>query len=269
MDTLDRNLIDLRAKLPHAHWSIGIRPATTSITWHYNGPPVDSRRQACLGLLNQLIVDATYQMRPGWGGTKDGAPGLMYHIVIGADGQVYQTADLDQQLWHCAHQDGNSHGLAIHCPIGGDQEPSIPMLASLLRTTEQLRKRYGIPLQRVYGHLEWKHATACPGNALMHHLIAYRAGRAVDTPNAPALPNDVWTCHITPRLTLPARIRTAPTTQSAITGRYKPGTQIYVEPRFVIGEAVQGDSRWVKLVEVVHQQAALGYISATLLELPQ
>jgi hypothetical protein len=33
-------------------------------------------------------------MRPGWGGTKDGAPHLMYHLVIASDGRVYQTADM-------------------------------------------------------------------------------------------------------------------------------------------------------------------------------
>ena len=60
--------IDIRHRLPTNHWAIGQRRATTSVTDHYNGPPVDPRRMAGDGLIAQLIADAQWQMRRGWGG---------------------------------------------------------------------------------------------------------------------------------------------------------------------------------------------------------
>src|SRR5438105_4643558 len=120
----DLGVIDIRDKLPRASWTIGTRAATTSLTWHYSGPPVPPMRQYGDGLIDQLIADARWQMRPGWGGTVGGADGLMYHLVIASDGAAYQARDLDALLWHCAHADGNAHGLALHFPLGTNQAPT-------------------------------------------------------------------------------------------------------------------------------------------------
>lgn len=255
-------VIDIRDQLPRAAWSIGTRAETTSLTWHYNGPPVPVDRQIGAGLITQLQADAAWQMRPGWGGTIDGADGLMYHLVFAADGVVYQTRDLDDLLWHCAHQDGNAHGLALHVPIGIGQWPTIDQLASLFRVSNQLRARYSIPLDRVLGHLEWKHATACPGPQLMQHLASYRAHLppwVAPTPTPPGLRR--W--RITDTLGVPARVRQGPGTRFPIAGRLKPGTEIFVDV-VKTGEAVEGNTAWVHMARVAHEQADLGFLSATL-----
>lgn len=254
------NIKDLRTSLPHTNWRIGWRDATTSITWHYNGPPVPAERQRGRGLMAQLRADAIYQMRPGWGGTIAGADGLMYHFAIASDGTIYQTRDLDALLWHCAHADGNGHGLALHLPLGGDQVPTDPQLDSLYRLTDALRKRYAIPVARVFGHQEWKHATLCPGPVLMHALRLYRGGvKAIAIPTSidPALRR--WRV----RDGITANVRQGPGTSYPVAGRLKAGTVVYVDVTKQ-GETVEGDTEWVHMARVPNEQADLGFLWAGL-----
>jgi hypothetical protein len=261
--------IDIRPQLPRQGWIIGIRDATTSLTWHWNGPAVAPERQHGAGLIWQLIADSAWQMQPGWGGTRNGAPHLMYTIVVDVLGTVYVTAGLDELLWHCAHADGNGRGLALHYPLGEGQQPTPIQLAAGIHVTEVLRDRYKIPRDRVVGHLEWKHATACPGPSLMAHVRAYRAGQlpfVAPTPTPPGLRK----FEILPTLTLPARVRQAPATrwpdgrEVPIAGRLKPGTPIYVDVVKTDGELVNGSRRWVHMARVEHEQADLGFVSETL-----
>lgn len=274
-DLLGLAIVDIRDRLPHRDWIIGTLPAyPTSLTYHYNGPAVAPERQYGAGLIAQLISDSNWQMRAGWGGTKNGAPHLMYHLVFASDGTIYQTADLTEQLWHCAHADGNSHGLAFHCPIGDKQTPSPAMLASLLRATDLVCRVTGMPRTRVLGHLEWKHATLCPGPNLMRELLSYRAGQRAATPVAPALPEGIQTFAIRRSFTLPVRIRQTPHLDAAVTGRYKAGTIVYVD-QFANGDGVnrstlmadpRGDTRWVRLARIPNHQADLGWLSMAVLE---
>lgn len=265
----DLGVVDIRDQLPRAAWSIGTRPATTSITWHYNGPVVPPDRMVGAGLLAQLRADAAWQMRPGWGGTKDGADGLMYHLVIAADGAIYQSRALDDLLWHCAHADGNSRGLALHLPLGGSQVPAPAQLRALIQLTTALRVRYGITLNRTLGHQEWKHATACPGAPLMQALEDYRGGTVRVFVPATPLPAGLRRWQVLPTLDAPARVRQAPRRfwpdgrEVPIAGRMKPGTIVYVD---VVkdGEAVDGNPRWVHMAHVDHEQADLGFLSETL-----
>lgn len=215
------NVIDIRDQLPKADWRIGTRPATTSLTWHYNGPAVPEPRQYGDGLIAQLRGDANYQMRRGWGGTVDGAPHLMYHLVVAADGTLYQTADLYEMLWHCAHADGNSRGLALHFPLGIGQKPTAPQLASAFRASDLLRAQFNIPLNRALGHIEWKHATACPGPFLMEHLIAYRTWLRPTVAPTPT-PTGLRRFQLLESLTAPARVRQGPATSYPVAGRMKP-----------------------------------------------
>ena len=50
----DLGLIDIRDRLPRRAWIIGEREATTSLTWHWNGPAVHPERQHGAGLIEQL-----------------------------------------------------------------------------------------------------------------------------------------------------------------------------------------------------------------------
>lgn len=254
-------VVDLRDKLPKRSWQIGVRADTTSITWHYNGPAVAPVHQFGAGLIAQLVADAQYQMRPGWGGTVNGAPHLMYHLVFGADGAVYLTSDIYEILWHCAHQDGNSHGLALHFPIGEGQSPTPQQLSSALRVTDALRVRSSIPHERVLGHLEWKHATLCPGAILMQMLRSYRGGQAPvvqPTPLAPNLRQFLLTCDGK------ANVRQGPGTTFPIAGTLKSGTIVFIDVTKLNGQAVNGNRTWVHMAKVANEQADLGFISETL-----
>lgn len=170
------NAVDIRSRLPRAPWEIGRRAATTSITVHYNGPEVPLSHQSGDGLITQLIADTNWQMQKGWGGTTNGADGLQYHLVIASDGTVYQARDLDSMLWHCAHQDGNTNGLAVHLPLGGMQAPTDVQWIAVMKVLNALRMAYAVPASRVVGHIEWKHATQCPGPVVQPRVVAYRQG---------------------------------------------------------------------------------------------
>ncbi len=261
-------IVDLRRRLPRRDWIIGRRERTDTITWHWNGPAVAALRQSGEGLIEQLITDSDWQMRPGWGGTKQGAPHLMYHIVIDSAGTIYLCCDLDELLWHCAHADGNAGGIAIHCPVGkypdgSEQALSDAQRTALIRVTQVLREDYSIPLQRVLGHLEWKHATACPGTGMMAWLNRYRAGVLPDV-TATVVQPGLRRFQVKPELTLPVRVRQDyQHRESPIAGRLKPGTFIYVDT-INVGADVDGDRRWVHMAHVAHEQADLGFISMTL-----
>lgn len=259
----DIGAIDIRHRLPRREWIIGHRSATTSLTWHWNGPAVAYLNQRGDGLIRQLIADSNWQMRPGWGGTKDGAPHLMYHLVVDAEGRVFQTADIAEILWHCAHQDGNGRGLALHFAIGRGQRPTALQLASGIRVSDACRAAYNIPFERVVGHLEWKHATDCPGPALMQHLSAYRAHRTpivVPTPT----PAGLRRFQIRTDLGAAALVRQGPSRSFPIAGRMKMGTIIYVDVVKQDGEKIGGNPNWVHMARVAHEQADLGFISETL-----
>lgn len=259
----DIGAIDIRHRLPRRDWIIGQRSATTSLTWHYNGPEVAPERQHGDGLIRQLIADAEWQMRPGWGGTINGAPHLMYHLVVDALGTVYATADLAEILWHCAHADGNGRGLALHFPLGTGQEPTPLQLAAAFRVSDRIRAGYHIPFKRVVGHLEWKHATECPGPALMQHLIAYRAGRApivAPTPTPKGLRR--WQIHAD--LTDKVNVREGPGTNFKVAGTLKPGTALFIDTEIPSEPLDPDHARWVHMARVAHEQADLGFIASEL-----
>lgn len=268
MSALERlHIVDLRGQLPHDEWIIGLRKRTDSITWHWNGPAVAEHRMHGDGLVDQLIDDAIWQMRPGWGGTKEGAPHLMYHLAIGSDGQIYLCCKLDEKLWHCGHQDGNGTGLSIHLAVGkhadGREQRLTPRQAdSLLDLTEALRLDYQISRSRIVGHREWTGLTECPGNEIMELLQTYRAGK---TPLIfqPELPAGVRAFQIRPELTANARVRQDYRLNAKIAGTLKPGSLIYVDSIHT-GDRYNGNPRWVHMARIKDQQADLGFINMEL-----
>lgn len=265
----DLRITDIRHLLPKHGWLIGYRTQTTSLTWHWNGPAVPDDRRSGRGLIEQLVIDAAWQMRPGWGGTIHGAPHLMYHIVVGADGQAYQTSEINEQLWHCAHQDGNGSGLALHFVLGKDQPPTAAQMRTGLFLTNSLRDIYRIPRHRVLGHLEWKHATECPGPLLMRELQTYRNGQIPAVLPTP-IPAGIRRFKISPHLLVPARVRQEPRTTRSngsevpVATRLKPGTIVYVDVVKTNGEPIKGNPNWVHMARIPNEQADAGFISETL-----
>jgi hypothetical protein len=259
----DIGAIDIRHRLPRRDWIIGMREATTSLTWHWNGPAVPPERQHGEGLIRQLIIDAEWQMRPGWGGTVNGAPHLMYLLIFDALGAIYQTAGLYEILWHCAHADGNGKGLALHLPLGAGQRPTAPQLASLLRATTLLRSHFRIPLARSLGHQEWKHATLCPGPYLMERLHAYRSNIMPVAPPTPT-PTGLRRFQLRTDLTSTVNVRQGPGVGFPIAGRMKPGTILFID---VVKDAEPMDAahpRWAHMARVTNEQADLGFVAEEL-----
>lgn len=247
------NAIDIRDKLPRASWEIGRRAATTSITVHYNGPAVSPAHQSGDGLIAQLIVDAQWQMRPGGLGAPSGGDGLQYHLVIAADGRVYQARDLDALLWHCGHADGNTNGLAVHLPLGDSQMPSDVQWQATLKTIEILRRTCTISIPRVLGHLEWKHATACPGPNIMQRIVAYRQGQSgIVTPTGGMGLSRYQVVEMDDTLNIREGRGVNYPIALGGTAKLKPGQVIWIDD-------VTGG--WAHMALVPNEQADLGFVS--------
>lgn len=163
---------DIRRDLKRAGWSIGTRPSQPmSITLHYNGPAVSNRTHD--GEVAQLKFDASFHMRPGVI-SSGGADGVQYHYAVLADGTIYQTRDIDAILWHCANATGNDTSIAIHLPLGDDQDATDVQWDMTTRLFDALMKHFAMHTrQQVKGHLEWSD-TKCPGSRLWPRLQAWR-----------------------------------------------------------------------------------------------
>lgn len=170
-----QDIIDMRARLPRKAWEIGRRSTPPRyITLHYNGPAVATQRQHGNALLQQLIGDTTYQMRPGGLGSPEGGDGLQYHYVVGSDGAIWQTRDDDAVLWHCANTEGNAWSLSIHVPIGLGQTITDTHWTAVTDLFDLLMQRYAMPGRSIVrGHQEWS-LNLCPGPHLMSRLKAWR-----------------------------------------------------------------------------------------------
>jgi hypothetical protein len=169
---LDR-VQDIRGRLLTANWRIGSEPVKTSVTAHYNGPPIGqelSREQwiAHLREISRYHRDVTNRWKT-WR-----ADGICYHYAIIPDGTVFQLRDLDTILWHCAHAKGNAHSIAVHFPLGGNQQPTSAQWAAFEALSDALISKFGMGGRKaVKGHFEWS-KSACPGPHLKRRLREYR-----------------------------------------------------------------------------------------------
>ena len=96
-----------------------------------------------------------------------------YHWIIGRDGKVYEGRALNVQG---AHAGGGNNVENLGISVIGDFSTAMPPTAAVRTLTLFLRaqqKRYGIPMEQVFGHREFK-ATACPGDALFAWLERFR-----------------------------------------------------------------------------------------------
>lgn len=245
---------DWRSRIPRKSWSIGQQPAKTSITLHWNGPAVLPSRQTGDGLLVQIRdVDASWQMRPGWSNTPDGADGLQYHYVVDPlTGAIYLTRNPDAMLWHCAHPEGNARSVAVHVPIGKGQAITNAGWAGCARLFEALIAAYDLASRDItYGHREWS-STDCPGPSLWGRLLGWRA--RTDVPN-PYQPGAYTVAKAYPW------VRTAPAIGSD-NRALKPNGTHYLFPvggafpvkAIVIGDAVGGNPFWA------HHESEIGFV---------
>lgn len=145
---------------------------------HHTGPdPVAAGTEVML--LKAFAND--HALRRDWSARLPGlqaGDGLMYHLVIGLDGTIYRTRDLDESLWHCGDTspaDRNRTAFAVLLMVGGDQAATPAQLAAAVLVSDWLLALNGLPASEVRGHGEVS-ATDCPGPLLEQLVRPYRAG---------------------------------------------------------------------------------------------
>ena len=116
--------------------------------------------QAIQGIQRQHMVDR------GFGD-------IGYHFLVDPRGGIWAGRDLTYQGAH-ALGSNNIANLGI-CLLGNfeDERPTAAALSALERLVNDLRERYGIPRNRVYGHRDFT-STACPGRNLMAWVRRYK-----------------------------------------------------------------------------------------------
>lgn len=237
------SLLDLRARLPRAAWSIGTRVGPpTSVTCHYNGPPVGNRTHD--GEIAQIVYDARFQMRPGALGARNGGDGLQYHFVVLSDGTLCQTRDTSAILWHCANVTGNTTSLAVHMPLGGDQDTTTAQWNAATRLCDVLLDQYKMGgRQLVRGHQEWSE-NQCPGPNIMRRLRAWR--ETLPSHQRFAVAYDV------------ANVRRAPSVEASVALTMQAG-EVLDADAIVTGQSIAGEARWA------HRADGLGFVHLSLL----
>lgn len=223
-------MIDLRNELPRENWTMPKRVGNpTSITLHYNGPPVSNRTKD--GELNQLKMDAGYHIK------TMGADGLQYHYAVGSDGSVYYCRDVSLTLWHCANKTGNDHSIAVHIPVGGSQDATEAQWNAAVDLFDSLIHEYGMSGKDVViAHREWKRSdgkpqSQCPGALLYNRLLAWRTADSV--------------YEVIHGIDF-AAVREGPGTKYQIAGKFYPGQQVRVDV-IKTGQVVSNDRRWAHL----------------------
>jgi hypothetical protein len=125
--------------------------------------------------------------------TKDWSPevgiqhgdGLMYHLAVGQDGQLYWCRDIEAVLWHCGAWPENEIALAVLVLCAANRPPTLQQYAGLRTVVDRWRTIGHTDRPGVKGHLEVSSNT-CPGPDLMRWVRGYRG--EVD---APATPDEV------------------------------------------------------------------------------
>ncbi|HEV8654480.1 MAG TPA: peptidoglycan recognition family protein [Candidatus Limnocylindria bacterium] len=152
-------IIDVRDKLPLVLDAEVGRAAKSSITVHWNGPPIPSGEDPWLIILS----DAWYHTSKDWSPEPgiQGGDGIMYHFLIAPDGRCFKTRDDDAVLWHCGSAIGNTFSYALQVMVGGEGDGTgDPVTADQYATLTQLIALLG--LDDVKPHKIWS-GTACPG----------------------------------------------------------------------------------------------------------
>ncbi len=242
---------DLRPRLdvvPGLASRVKRQGAVTSLTLHYNGPPVSGAGTPERELRQIEVIDVPNHQQ------RIGADSLMYHLVVLSDGSIHQTRDYDLIAWHCRHREGNHHSLAIHLPVGGAQRATTRQWDATVALFEALIDEHDLDGRRVVkGHREWS-ATECPGPLLMDRLRAWRAGDAEAPPPSGGF-------YRVRRDVSAARIRTGPGRDFPVAldglARMWPGDLLDAD-QIVDGEAIAGERRWA------HRRDGLGYVHFSL-----
>lgn len=217
------------------------RGSPSSITVHYNGPPLpfvpDPKRE--LDFIKTVDVK-NHQERLG-------ADSLQYHFAVLSNGLVYRTREENLIAWHAGNVAANAASLAVHLPLGDKQNIFPEQKEALYRLISFLAAKYKFPQNAVYGHCEWPRTVGlpqpsrtykvcagqsrCPGPLIHKAIVEYRERFYT-----------YW------RVRWRSPVRPVPATTTRVLYELQPGTVILVQ-EVVAGEEVRGNNLWLRLSE--------------------
>jgi len=152
-------IIDMRDQLPLVPAEEVGRAAKSSITVHWNGPPIPPGEDP----LDVIKSDAWFHTSKDWSPEPgiQGGDGIMYHFLVAPDGRCFKTRDDDAVLWHCGSQIGNWFSYAVQVMVGGNGDGTgDPVTSQQYAALTQLIAH--LALDDVKPHKIWS-GTACPG----------------------------------------------------------------------------------------------------------
>ncbi len=169
--------------LPRSAWGARsenrrrLTPATgrwTRITVHHSAQEAGPLRRASQSASGSEIAGfQRYHMNNnGWGD-------IGYHYLIDPRGRIFAGRSLQWQGAHAGGANGSNNVENIGvCLMGNfdEERPTAQAVASLQSLLGDLRGRFGIPLQGIKQHSEFKN-TECPGTYLSPFVQRYRRGQ--------------------------------------------------------------------------------------------
>ena len=162
----DLTIVDVRDQMPtnpESPWYPWKRRTFAEITHVF----VHHSTGAASNFLGTVMAIAAYHTRA----TGKNRPGICYTYVIGSDGTVWQTADVEDVVFSQGSvdhpRDENRWGVGV-CLLGnfveyGGREPSGAQIESLTQLIGLISRMVGRPL-RVWGHQDVAE-TRCPGDS--------------------------------------------------------------------------------------------------------
>lgn len=146
----DLVLSDLVPELPvHEKEQYSTRPlaAISRIVIHHSAAP---------SYVGAVAIARYHIQRHGW-------PGIGYHYVVGATGDIARVNALETASYHCAGSNRRSVGICLLGAFMKGMEPTGPQIVAARSLVAALLARLGLPYRAVVGHKELC-STACPGD---------------------------------------------------------------------------------------------------------
>ena len=162
-----------RARAPRRNQLTPSGNRYTRITIHHSADSITPQLDGTQGS-SAIAIRKIQQVHMN--SSKDPYGDIGYHFVIDPSGRLFEGREL---RWQGAHAKGANNRANIGICVLGNFEhgrPSRAALATLERTLGDLRGRYNIARNQVYGHLDFRN-TLCPGEHLMHWVRSYSGRR--------------------------------------------------------------------------------------------
>ncbi|WP_432797402.1 peptidoglycan recognition protein family protein [Poriferisphaera sp. WC338] len=136
------------------------------ITVHHEGWTLFQTTSQSATVERLALIHKGHTKSKGWGD-------IGYHYIIDRAGRVWEGRPIQYQGAHVRANNPNNIGIML---LGNfeKQYPSAAQLSALQTSLRTLRRRYGVPVSRIYTHRELV-PTACPGRNLQTRIAALRS----------------------------------------------------------------------------------------------